>query len=150
MRGIDKAAFETLHRSNKKIDEISTETGINKASLYRYGMPLAQNGLDIPIRKLSPIMQAAHNYRILHVLAAENGFLVVREPKAPGCKADENILISRLQQSAAEAVGKTIQFFEKPSVTYMEAAEDALNASAGVAMGLKKLIQRRGQLEMRF
>ena len=82
MRGLDLAAYETLHRSRKTVEQISTETGLNKSSLYRYGLPPESNGLDIPTRKLVPIMRSAGNYTILKTLAAACGFLLVRVPRS--------------------------------------------------------------------
>lgn len=150
MQGFDLAAWETLHGGRKSIDDISRETGINKSSLYRYGLPKAASGLDIPARKLAPVMKAAGNYKMLHIVAASCGFLCVRPPKVPKDRADETVLISQLQKSTADAVVKVMEFFEKQTVGTMNDSTAALEGAASIAIGLKRMILRRGQLELAF
>jgi hypothetical protein len=95
---------------------------LTRSALYRYGLPVETTGLDIPMRKLAPIMKAAGDYRLLRKLAAECGYLLVREPKTPRTRLDSVQLVGLLQKCASDAVQKTLEFFEKPRVAAMTAA----------------------------
>lgn len=149
MATLDAVTAETI-RGADKIKLIAAKTGIPKGTLYRYGLPVETTGLDIPIRKLVPIMKAAGNYAILRRLAADCGYLLVREPRTPRNRMDSVQLIGKLQKCASEAVQKTVEFFEKPRVAAMSAAASALDDTACTAIGLKKTVLRSNQLELAF
>lgn len=148
MRGMDAAAYETLHRGRKTIEEISTQTGISKSSLYRYGLPVESSGLDIPLRKLVPIMKAAGNYSILKILNTSCGFLPVRVPRAARCKLDDEKMVSRYQRTCNDAVNRLLQFLEKPTVNTHNALNIALDDVASQSMGIKKRAATWQQTEL--
>lgn len=147
MNSLDAVISETLH-GDGKINKIAEKTGMSKSTLYRYGLPPQTTGLDIPLRKLAPILCAIGDYRILHKIAAECGFLCVREPRVGSLRRDREELIGELQKNAADAVLNTIKFFDKPHNVNYDASVDALNATQRSAVGIKRVVQRRGQLEL--
>ena len=148
MRGFDLAAYETLHRSSKNIEQISTETGFNKSSLYRYGLPIESSGLDIPLRKLTPIMKAAGNYSILKTLAGANGYLLVRAPRAARNKLDDDRMVNAYQKNCNTAVHKLLIFLERPTTKTHRALSEALDTVAADSIGIKKRAAAWHQTEL--
>jgi len=149
MNSLDAVISETLHGEGK-INKISEKTGMSKSTLYRYGLPPQTSGLDIPLRKLAPILRAAGDYRILHKIAAECGFLCVREPRVACLRRDREELIGELQKNAANAVLCAIVFFDRPGNSTFQNSIEALDNTQRSAVGVKRVVQRRGQLELNF
>jgi hypothetical protein len=144
MNTLDRVIAETLHGTGK-IEMISRKTGLTKSALYRYGLPPATSGLDIPLRKVASIVRAAGDYRILHALAAECGFLCFQPPRV-GCSGAQSA--ADFQRSAAEAVVRCLEYFEKPTLTLARAATASLDMALRTAAALKRALLRRGQNEL--
>lgn len=150
MSGLNDEVYRTIHRSCKAVEGIALETGIKTGTLYRYGLAPETSGLDIPMRKLVPIMRASGHFGILRVMAAACGFLLVKLPRVARNRDDESELVGVYQRVCHVAVEKLLQFFDLPNLQNCGVASDALKSVAECSYGIDKRIRRHFQTELDF
>lgn len=148
MNDLDTAVWRTVHSGKDSVERIAEATGINRNTLYRYGLPIGANGLDIPLTKLIPIMRAAKRFDILKVVASQCGWLLVRVPRVPRSRRDQDVIVSGFQKVCAMVGQRLIEFFDRPSREAQKQACDGLMACVAEAIGIEKRIRNFYQLEL--
>lgn len=149
MRKMDHEIHKTIHFKGK-FKRIADENDINKSTLYRYGLPIENNGLNIPLAKLAGIMKSAGYYGILHFIAAQCNRLVVHVPRAPRSKMDESEIVQHYQHTCNTASSQLLDFFRNPTKSMYDAVRQALNDVASKSFSIQKRIQNYHQLEFSF
>lgn len=148
MNGLNDEVYRTIHRSCKTVDAIALDTGIKTGTLYRYGLAPETSGLDIPMRKLVPIMRASGYFGILRVMAAACGFLLVKLPRIARNRTDETELVGSYQRICHAAVEKLLQFFSLPNLQNCDGAALALRNVAECSYGIEKRVRKHLQTEL--
>lgn len=148
MMNLQEAKYRTIHCRKGAVDAIATQTGIEKGTLYRYALPDDQSGLDIPMSKLIPIMNASKVYDLLRIMAVSCGFLAVRIPRTARSKRDESEIVHFYQKVCNEAVSKLLDFFENPSEQLLRAAVDALQDVAAESIAVQKNVEHHHQTDL--
>ncbi len=149
MRKMDHEIHKTIHFKGK-FKQIADDNNIKESTLYRYGLPIENNGLNIPLSKLPGIMKSAGYYGILHYIAAQCNRLVVHVPRTPRCKMDEGEIVQHYQQTCNYAMAKLIDFFKAPTKSMFDAVRQALTEVASESFSIKKQIENYSQLEFSF
>lgn len=149
MRKIDYEIYKTIHFKGR-LKKIADENGIKESTLYRYALPIENNGLNIPISKLAGIMKSAGYYGILHFVAAQCQRLVVLVPRVPRSRMDENELVQHYQQTCNTATSQLIEFFKHPTKSCFNAVCQSLMDVAAESFSIQKRIENYHQLELSF
>jgi len=149
MRKMDEEIYRTIHRPGR-FKKIAEENSIKESTLYRYGLPIENNGLNIPLAKLAGIMKSAAYYGILHFIAAQCRRIVVPVPRAPRNKLDESEMVQHYQRSCNTAISQLIDFFKSPSKTRYDSASKALTDVASESFSIQKSLRNTDQLEFSF
>lgn len=147
---LNEAVYRTIHRSKGSVDSIACQTGINKNTLYRYALPADQSGLDIPLTKLVPLMNASQTFDILRIMALSCGFLLVKVPRSAQTRMDESEIVGNYQKVCHTAVEKLMAFFHLPTKVTLQGAIEGLNEAAAESIAIKKRCEKHQQREFDF
>jgi hypothetical protein len=94
--GLTSAIRSTIHDSNVSVDEIAKKLTRSPNLIYKYGMD-GSGAVALPAALITPLIKATKNALMLKVLARENGFILIREPRGSLSKKDRIELASEVQ-----------------------------------------------------
>jgi len=117
--------YETIHRNSKNIKILADELGISENLLYKYGYD-GDNGTDLPLGRLIPLMKVTENYTILQHIAHLCGFVCVKLPKFKAVKGETFEIINGYQESTTKCIREMKKFFDQPSEDTLKNVNDAL------------------------
>ena len=141
--------YTTVHRNKKTIDQIADEIGVSANSLYKYCYE-NEAGVDMPLSRMLPLMNATKNYSLLKHIAHLAGFVLVKIPKLAISKKDEFDIIDEYQSATVVSIKTLKDFFNDPTQeNYSRAKESLLEVMERCAQNTKYIDKKiDGQFDL--
>ncbi len=145
--------YETVHRANKTVAELSDETGISTSYLYRACLPIEEkhgSGVKFPVDYLIPLMNATKNYSILNHIAKRCGFLLVKIPRFKNLKLDGIGMLNEYQEATTKAVRDMKEFLDNPNAINFQKVDESLRTVMERSVQSQKYCEKAvvGQIEL--
>jgi len=96
------------------IDELADRMNVKSGILYKALNP-EDNSIRFPMSWATPFMQILNNFEPLRVLAANNGFMLVKAPTGSHTKIQNDIMIAEFNQDFAKLHTALLKFYERPT-----------------------------------
>lgn len=123
---------------------------ICKSSNYVYRICSPSEDLPTPLEIVIKLMAFTKSYKLLADIAAYCGFTLVRVPRVPTKKADENTLVAEYQHSTTEAANLVTKYFKDPTPESYDKVVNALQAVMADSVAMRKVVDKKqsGQFEL--
>lgn len=109
---------------------------------------------DIPVQLEVAVMVMKHkkHYKLLHTIAEELGFSVIRLPRFVKSRKDASDISADYMKATSEAGDAVVKYLNKPSEDGFARATEALRAVISESMRVDKTIKQAhtGQMEINY
>lgn len=142
--------WKLLH--NGKMSACDFADSVGKSSNYIYKICSPTEDVSTPLELFIKMMQYSKNYKPLEKVCAHLGFALVRIPKVPVSRVEENELVSEYQQTLSTTGDAVVRYFRKPTQAGFEAAVEALGRVMRDSASMNRVIEKKhsGQMEIDF
>jgi len=116
-KSIEKTLHDTAYSEfrDMSIDELADRMNVKSSLLYKALNP-EDPSVRFPMSWATPFMQILNNFNPLRVLAANNGFMLVKAPTGSNSKLQNDIMLAEFNQDFAKLHTALLKFYGQPTL----------------------------------